>query len=47
LDLCERLGLAEELAHVVAQIKAQRGKLPPRLARRMAGFKNAQLELQN
>lgn len=47
LDLCERLGLADELAHVVARIEAQRGKLPPKLARRVAGIKNTRLEHQH
>jgi hypothetical protein len=38
LDLCEQLGLSKELAHVVASIEA-RGKLPRRLARRVAQLK--------
>jgi hypothetical protein len=38
LDLCERLGLSRELAHVIGRIEA-RGKVPRQLARRLAELK--------
>jgi hypothetical protein len=38
--------LADVLAHVIARIEVQRGKLPRQLAERIAGLKNGLLEHQ-
>jgi hypothetical protein len=44
LNLCEKLRLADELAHVIARMEEQRGRLRGQLAQRIAHLKSGILE---